>query len=37
MNILGPLLEREVSDLDLNDSNQDYLDIIISKYEKVEF
>ena len=26
--------EGEISDLDLNDSNQDYLDIIIRKYEK---
>ena len=37
MNISGPLLnhwESEISDLGLNDSNQDYLDITIHKYEK---
>ena len=27
-------LESEISDLGLNDSNQDYLDITIRKYEK---
>ena len=42
MNTLGPLMnhynlykwESETSDLSLNDSNQDYLDIAIGKYEK---
>ena len=42
MNILGPLMnnynlykwESETSDLSLNDSNQDYMDITIRKYEK---